>query len=183
MPAHLEVRDVLEPLRASDAAPRIDASLARCIRRAYFRELLVQWDRYVLQMKQAARRNNGLGRSMDSEKQLRERCLQIEKMLGPLIPCASAVVHANSRSGAFFLGLLPEQVPTMVQADSKSALMALLLLRPGKYMPLEVSVWISGHAVDRVVQRSQQAWQHYGWRFDEERLLPGLSDRAWQSHP
>ena len=23
------------------------------------------------------------------------------------------------------------------------------------------------------------AWRHYGWRFDVERLHPGLSDRAW----
>jgi hypothetical protein len=26
------------------------------------------------------------------------------------------------------------------------------------------------------------AWQHFGWRFDIERLHPGLSDDAWQLH-
>ena len=24
------------------------------------------------------------------------------------------------------------------------------------------------------------AWQHFGWRFQEDRLHPGMSDRAWQ---
>jgi hypothetical protein len=24
-----------------------------------------------------------------------------------------------------------------------------------------------------------QAWQHFGWRFQEDRLHPGMSDRAW----
>jgi hypothetical protein len=26
-----------------------------------------------------------------------------------------------------------------------------------------------------------QAWQHYGWRFAEDGLHPGMSDRAWKS--
>lgn len=147
-------RQVLEPLRSSNDAPHIDASLARGIRRAYFRELNLQWGTFVTRMKQAPQRNTGLGRAIDTDKQLRERCQQLEKMLGPLIPCASAVVRANSRSGAFFLGLLPDEVPTAVRAETKTRLMALTLLRPGRYMPFEVSVWVSGHAVDRVIQRS-----------------------------
>jgi hypothetical protein len=28
--------------------------------------------------------------------------------------------------------------------------------------------------------RLLQAWQHFGWRFEEDRLHPGLSDRAWK---
>ena len=27
--------------------------------------------------------------------------------------------------------------------------------------------------------RLLQAWQHFGWRFEADRLHPGLSDRAW----
>jgi hypothetical protein len=28
--------------------------------------------------------------------------------------------------------------------------------------------------------RLMQAWQHYGWRFEEDGLHPGMSDRVWQ---
>ena len=76
----------LKPMPSSAAVPYIDASLARGIRRAYFRELLRQWSDFKMKMKQASRRNMGLGRPIDSDKQLRERCSQMEKMLGPLIP-------------------------------------------------------------------------------------------------
>ena len=31
-------------------------------------------------------------------------------------------------------------------------------------------------------QRLFDAWRHYGWRFDTERLHPGLSDPAWLVH-
>jgi hypothetical protein len=27
------------------------------------------------------------------------------------------------------------------------------------------------------------AWRHYGWRFEEDRLHPGLSDKAWKDRP
>jgi len=28
--------------------------------------------------------------------------------------------------------------------------------------------------------RLMQAWQHYGWRFAEDGLHPGMSNRVWQ---
>ena len=30
-------------------------------------------------------------------------------------------------------------------------------------------------------ERLLQTWREYGWRFDEQRLHPGLSDRAWSA--
>lgn len=133
----------------------IDASLARGIRRTYFRELQTQWKRLDRARTFALGRNASIARRIDSDKQLRERLQQLERMVGPLIPCASAYVDANSRGAAFVLGLKPDPIPALPLAECQARLIALTLLRPGRFMELAVRVKVSGHAVDRVVQRAR----------------------------
>lgn len=142
----------LMPLTADSCTPRIDASLARAIRRAYFRELARQWERYVDTHRCAIVRNAGLNRMVKQEKQLRACIRQIEHMLGPLLPCASVYVDAHSRSAAVYLGLLPDPIPEQPKADSRARVMALMLMRPGKYNFRETVVQVSAHAVDRLIQ-------------------------------
>jgi len=133
----------------------IDGSLAGSIRRTYFRELAAQWKRLDQASARAKGRNQSISRRSDTNKQLRERFQQLEKMVGPLIPCASAFVNANSRGAAFILGLLPDPIPAQPKADCQASLMAMTLLRPGGLLPLRVRVKVSGHAVDRVIQRAR----------------------------
>ena len=142
------------PVGATRATP-IDASLARHIRRTYFRELDGQWKRLKQARTQAMGRNASIARRIDSDKQLRGRFDQLEKMVGSLIPCASAYVDANSRGAAFILGLRPNVIPALPAADCQANLVALALLRPGRFMEVGVRVKVSGHAVDRVVQRAK----------------------------
>ena len=143
------------PRAAPPGAASIDASLARGIRRTYFRELEGQWKRLKKARTQAMGRNASIARRINSDKQLRERLHQLEKMVGSLIPCASAYVDANSRGAAFILGLRPNVIPTLPIAECQANLVALTLLRPGHFLEVGVRVKVSGHAVDRVVQRAK----------------------------
>ncbi len=143
------------PRAAPLGAASIDASLARGIRRTYFRELERQWKRLKKARTQAMGRNASIARRINSDKQLRERLHQLEKMVGSLIPCASAYVDANSRGAAFILGLRPNVIPTLPIAECQANLVALTLLRPGHFLEVGVRVKVSGHAVDRVVQRAK----------------------------
>lgn len=86
----------------------IDASLARCIRRTYFRELDGQWKRLKQARTQAMGRNASITRRID-------------------------------------------------------------ILTAG-WMNVDVTC---------MRERLLETWRDYGWRFDEQRLHPGLSDRAW----
>jgi hypothetical protein len=146
---------ILSPRAAPPGAASIDASLARGIRRTYFRELEGQWKRLKKARTQAMGRNASIARRINSDKQLRERLHQLEKMVGSLIPCASAYVDANSRGAAFILGLRPNVIPTLPIAECQANLVALTLLRPGYFLEVGVRVKVSGHAVDRVVQRAK----------------------------
>ena len=40
--------------------------------------------------------------------------------------------------------------------------------------------WMGTNGDATLRARLLQAWQHFGWRFEEDRLHPGLSDRAWR---
>ena len=40
--------------------------------------------------------------------------------------------------------------------------------------------WMGTNGDANLRGRLLQAWQHFGWRFEEDRLHPGLSDRAWK---
>lgn len=133
----------------------IDASLARGIRRAYFRELQAQWKRLEQARSRAIGRNASLSRWIESDKQLRERRAQLEKMLGPLIPCASAYVNANSRGAAYIMGLQPDPIPDRPFEESQARVVALTLMRPGRFVELAMYAKVSGHAVDRVIQRAK----------------------------
>jgi hypothetical protein len=140
----------------SPQPPRsIDLSLARSIRRGYFRRLAREWAAYDQRRGRAAGRNVSLSAWMDTRRQFRERLGLLEKFAGPLLPACTLRIESGTRAAAVVWALKPEDVPTAVNVDSHACIRALVLLQPGRLLPLEVAVRIRAHAVDRVVQRAQ----------------------------
>ena len=133
----------------------IDSSLARSIRRGYFRRLAREWAAYDQRRGRAAGRNVSLSAWMDTRRQFRERLGLLEKFAGPLLPTCTLRIESGTRAAAVVWALKPEDVPTAVNVDSHACIRALVLLQPGRLLPLEVAVRIRAHAVDRVVQRAQ----------------------------
>ena len=133
----------------------IDSSLARSIRRGYFRRLAREWAAYDQRRGRAAGRNVSLSAWMDTRRQFRERLGLLEKFAGPLLPACTLRIESGTRAAAVVWALKPEDVPTAVNVDSHACIRALVLLQPGRLLPLEVAVRIRAHAVDRVVQRAQ----------------------------
>ena len=133
----------------------IDSSLARSIRRGYFRRLAREWAAYDQRRGRAAGRNVSLSAWMDTRRQFRERLGLLEKFAGPLLPACTLRIESGTRAAAVVWALKPEDVPTAVNVDSHACIRALVLLQPGRLLPLEVAVRIRAHALDRVVQRAQ----------------------------
>jgi hypothetical protein len=133
----------------------IDSSLARSIRRGYFRRLAREWAAYDQRRGRAAGRNVSLTAWMDTRRQFRERLGLLEKFAGPLLPACTLRIESGTRAAAVIWAIKPEEVPTAVNVDSHAYVRALVLLQPGRLLPLEVAVRIRAHAVDRVVQRAQ----------------------------
>jgi hypothetical protein len=92
---------------------------------------------------------------MDTRRQFQERLGLLEKFAGPLLPACTLRIESGTRAAAVVWALNPEDVPTAVNVDSHACIRALVLLQPGRLLPLEVAVRIRAHAVDRVVQRAQ----------------------------
>ncbi len=140
----------------SPQPPRsIDSSLARSIRRGYFRRLAREWAAYDHRRGRAAVRNIKLSARIETRRQFRERLGLLEKFAGPLLPACTLRIESGTRAAAVVWALKPEDVPTAVNVDSHACIRALVLLQPGRLLPLEVAVRIRAHAVDRVVQRAQ----------------------------
>ena len=133
----------------------IDSSLARSIRRGYFRRLAREWAAYDHRRGRAAVRNIKLSARIETRRQFRERLGLLEKFAGPLLPACTLRIESGTRAAAVVWALKPEDVPTAVNVDSHACIRALVLLQPGRLLPLEVAVRIRAHAVDRVVQRAQ----------------------------
>ncbi len=132
----------------------IDASLARGIRRGYFRRLRHEWEAYANRKRMAVARNLPVGSAIDSQRQLDQRITLFDRLLGPLLNVYSERVDANSRSGGLYLSIEPHDVPAKVQEDSHASVRVCMLLRPGKPLTMKVPLTLRAHAVDRVVQRS-----------------------------
>ena len=135
------------------APPRIDQSLARSVRRAYFRSLLSEWDRTTAALKAASRRNTFRNRWITSDKQLNAQVKVMEKIISPRLPIAQVRLDARSRGASVVLALLPDPLPPLVTATSNASVEAMMLLRPDGLVWKPVNVVVSGHAVDRVIQR------------------------------
>ncbi len=135
------------------APARIDQSLARSVRRAYFRSLLCEWDRTTAALKEAGRRNTFRNRWIASDKQLNAQVKALEKIISPRLPIAQVRLDARSRGASVVLALMPDPLPPSVAATSNASVGAMMLLRPDGFVCKPVNVVISGHAVDRVIQR------------------------------
>jgi hypothetical protein len=133
----------------------IDASLARSIRRGYFRRLVQEWDAAARRRERAAARNVRLSASIDNRRQFRQRLTLLEKLVGALLPTCTLRIESGTRAAAVVWALRPEEVPTPVHIDSHADVRALVLLQPGSAMMLEAPVRVRAHAVDRVVQRAR----------------------------
>ncbi len=133
----------------------IDTSLARSIRRGYFRRLTREWQAYGHRRGRAAGRNVSLWEPVSTRRQFRDKLALLEKFVGPLLPACSLRIESGTRAAAVVWALWPDEVPTAVQVDSHACIRALVLLQPGQLLPLDVAVRIRAHAVDRVVQRAR----------------------------
>jgi hypothetical protein len=140
-------------------APRtprsIDASLARGIRRSYFKRLAREWQAYHQRRQRAAGRNVTLSAPLDTRRQFRQRLALLEKFVGPLLPACTLRIESGTRAAAVVWALQPEAIPTPAHLDSHAGLRALVLLQPGHWVAMDVAVRIRAHAVDRVVQRAR----------------------------
>ncbi len=132
----------------------IDASLARGIRRGYFRRLRQEWQAYATRRHMAAARNLPVGSRIESQRQLDRRITLFDRLLGPLLNVYSEQVNANSRSGGLYLSIEPHEISAKVQEDSHASVRACMLLRPGRPLTIKMPLTLRAHAVDRVVQRS-----------------------------
>ena len=133
----------------------IDSSLARSIRRGYFRRLAREWEAYEQRRGRAAGRNVSLQARMDTRRQFRDRLGLLEKFAGPLLPACTLQIESGTRAAAVVWALKPENVPVAVNVESHAGIRALVLLQPGRFVAFEVAVRIRAHAVDRVVQRAR----------------------------
>ena len=133
----------------------IDASLARGIRRSYFRRLVHEWGAYERRRERGAGRNVTLSALLETRRQFRQRLALLEKFAGPLLPACTLRIESGTRAAAVVWALVPEEIPTPAHLDSHAGLRALVLLQPGRWVAKDVSVCIRAHAVDRVVQRAR----------------------------
>lgn len=131
----------------------IDPSMARFVRRAYFKRLTREWGTSDQLLKKAQQRNLNFGSHIKTDKQLKECTLNFEKVLGAMLPVSTIRLNANSRSANVFLSLVPDPVPDSVTLSSNASVRAIMLLRPSGMLDRYTGVVISGHAVDRVIQR------------------------------
>ncbi len=140
----------------STHTPRsIDASLARGIRRSYFRRLAREWQACHQRRQRAAGRNVTLSAPVETRRQFRHRLELLEKFVGPLLPACTLRIESGTRAAAVVWALRPEEIPTPAHVDSHAGLRALVLLQPGRWVVKDVAVHIRAHAVDRVVQRAR----------------------------
>ena len=131
----------------------IDPSLARFVRRAYFKHLHQEWAKTDLRIKKGKLRNQNFGKCIDTEKQLRECAQNYEKAMGSTLPISSIRLDANSRSANVILCLSPDPVPQAVNVSSSAEVRVILLLRQTGVVTKSPGIVVSGHAVDRVIQR------------------------------
>ena len=131
----------------------IDLSLARFVRRAYFKHLHQEWATTNLRIKKGKLRNLNFGRRIDTEKQLRECAQNYERAMGSTLPISSIRLGANSRSANVILSLAPDPVPQAVNVSSNADVRVILLLRQAGVVTKSPGIVVSGHAVDRVIQR------------------------------
>ena len=144
----------LQAWHSSSDVPHIDKSLARGIRRAYFKKLIGHHETFEQRLKKARQRNQSPYRRIATDKQLRDRVQLITELLGPLLPVYQTTAATCSKSGAVVLMLRPEPIPSAFHLDSKANLEGFVLTKPGRLVHCEFPVTITAHVVDRIIQRA-----------------------------
>ena len=76
----------LQNWTAKEDGVAIDSSLARGVRRAYFKRLYAHYQTYLERVHNAHQRNQSPFSKIKNDKQLRERMALTEKLLGPFLP-------------------------------------------------------------------------------------------------
>lgn len=134
---------------------RIDTSLARGIRRSYFRTLAAEWDGFRKRVRAGEARNISLGAKVKNERQLRQKAQLLNQYLGKLIPASDLCIQNGSRGADIVLGIMPDPFPQKMHMDSDAHVQACVLYRSSGYAEYTMPVRITAHAVDRVAQRSR----------------------------
>ena len=144
----------LQNWTAKEDGVAIDSSLARGVRRAYFKRLYAHYQTYLERVHNAHQRNQSPFSKIKNDKQLRERMALTEKLLGPFLPVYVTQCFTSSRSAAAILFLNPDEVPEMPQVNSDACVDALCFTRPGRLMHFEMHIKIRAHVIDRIIQRA-----------------------------
>lgn len=156
----VSAREERPRLRVVSGAPRpnrmIDPSLARGIRRDYFRSLAREWRAFEQRTNCDAARNV---RAMPpegfrSDKALRNGGRVLERRLGRLLPAAGISLDARSRSARVAFTLRPVSEETDVGRPEALDVTAFVMPRPGTLLVHSDGVRFTAHAVDRIVQRA-----------------------------
>lgn len=130
----------------------IDSGLARGIRRGYLRRLKAAWATLRARNRAALQRNRYL--TIDTPKAFRRSCRQYRDRLGPLLTITELSVEAGARLGWISLALKPQlDVAPLGAADNLTAT-SFVFIKPGGAYRRDVSMRFTGHAIDRVIQRS-----------------------------
>ena len=144
----------LQPWDKNKESPFIDQSLARAIGRSYSKALCAEWEKYRSRKNQSIARNSSPYRKVKNNRQLRERQLLLDKLLGNLIPISTANINANSKCATISLGLRPDNLSNASEFKNTLQVFAWILLMPGFLQEIYVPMRISPHAVERVIQRA-----------------------------
>ena len=144
----------LQPWDKNKDSTFIDQSLARAIGRSYSKALCAEWEKYRSRKNQSIARNSSPYRKVKNNRQLRERQLLLDKLLGNLIPISTANINANSKCATISLGLRPDNISATCELKNTLQIFAWILLMPGFLQEIYVPMRISPHAVERVIQRA-----------------------------
>lgn len=144
----------LQAWRPLNDAVFIDKSLARGIRRAYFKKLLSHHETFDLRLKKAKQRNQSPFRAIETDKQLRDRIQLTTELLGPLLPVYQTTASSCSKSGAVVLMLRPSPISASFHIDSGAKIEGFAFARPGRLGRCNFPVTITAHVIDRIIQRA-----------------------------
>lgn len=143
-----------QPWEQHKDSPLIDNSLARSIGRSFLKTIGAEWENYQDRETKAKARNNNPKRRIENIRQLKERQVLLEKLLGSLLPVSTVHINANSKAASLTMG-----VRTLAPLAQQPSLHVLkvhlwLLFMPGKLSEYEIPVCVSAHAIERVIQRN-----------------------------
>lgn len=156
---HLSRVDIVNALQKVGAhkfpgIPRmvIDSGLARGIRHGYMRQVRDAWIRFGQCWKSARLRNRRP--VVDTPKSFRRACDTARAWLGPLLNVTEMQVSAGSKSAWLASSMVPHFDENALGVGDMLQGQVVGFLRPGGAYFHSYPVHVTGHALDRVIQRA-----------------------------